>query len=266
MPILFIPIRALDIIDILIVAYLLYQVYRLIKGTAAINIFVGIFSVYLLWLIVRALNMQLLGSILGQIIGVGVIALIVLFQQEIRRFLLMIGSRYMNQRSRFSLDNLLKISMQAPPAVRIKSIARACERLSESRTGALIVIARKSSLEVYAETGDAIEGRTSSRLLEAIFLKGSPLHDGAVIITDDKVHAARCILPVSENPNIPADYGMRHRAGIGITEHTDAFVVIVSEETGGISVAESGILTHDVNPEKLMQILEREFYNTRLNS
>lgn len=251
----FIELKWLDVIDIMLVAYLMYQTYMLIKGTVAINIFIGIFSIYMLWLVVKALNMQLLSSILGQVIGVGVIALIILFQQEIRKFLLIMGSRYLSK----SLDKVLNISTDESPNVKIKQIVRACSHMSDHKVGALIVIARKSSLALYSETGDIINAETSSRLLESIFFKNSPLHDGAVIIVNDKIHAARCILPVSENPDLPARYGLRHRAALGLTEHTDALALIVSEETGETSLADSGRIEENLSREELTQYLEKEF-------
>jgi diadenylate cyclase len=254
---LFITFRVLDVIDIILVAFLLYQIYMLIRGTVAINIFIGIFVLYMIWLVVKVLNMELLSSILGQIIGVGVIALIIVFQQEIRRFLLFIGTRYLS-RNRFSLENWLFPKQQNLVApVNIKAIVKACRNMSETKTGALIVIARKSELQFYVDTGDTIDAETSSRLIENIFFKNSPLHDGALIIINDKIRAARCILPVTENLNIPARYGMRHRAAIGISEHTDALVVIVSEETGKISFCIDEMIKYGISSMELEQLLEQ---------
>ncbi len=253
----FITVRLLDVIDIVLVAYIMYRIYLLIRGTAAINIFIGIFSVYLLWLISKALNMQLLGSILGQIIGVGVIALIIVFQQEIRRFLLFIGNQYFPN-SKFSFDNVFFGSLRTSD-VKIRSIVKSCINMSNRKIGALIVIAKKSQLTMYTRTGDIINAETSSRLLETIFSKKSPMHDGAVIIIRDKIYAARCILPVSENIYLPPYLGMRHRAGVGITENTDAFAIIVSEETGSISVAREGKLNGNISSKDLMRILEEQF-------
>ena len=257
---LFITLRFLDIIDILLVAYLMYQLYMLIRGTVALNIFIAIFFFYLFWLVVKALNMELLGSILGQVIGVGMIALIIVFQVELRRFLVFVGTRYLSRT--VSLNKAFSINLQEKRNLKIKSIANACKRMSESNTGALIIITRRSALEMYAQTGEIISAITSTRLLESIFFKNSPLHDGAVIIVEDKVFAARCILPMSDNPNVPANFGMRHRAALGITEHTDAFAIIVSEETGEIAVADNGVLTNNISKEELMQTLEKEFLNT----
>ncbi|MDA3780101.1 MAG: diadenylate cyclase CdaA [Bacteroidales bacterium] len=255
--ILFISIRFLDILDILLVAFLLYSLYNLIKGTAAINIFIAIFSFYMLWHIVKALNMQLLSGILGQIIGVGVIALIIVFQQEIRRFLLILGTRYIAN-NKFSLDNLFFFQTKQVHRIKINSIVNACINMSAFKIGALIVIAQKSTLIEYAKTGDIINADTSSRLLESIFFKNSPLHDGAVIIRKDKIYSARCIMPISERLDISAKYGMRHRAALGITEKTDAIVVVVSEETGAISFVSRGNIENNIGPNRLRQLL----YNT----
>jgi diadenylate cyclase len=254
----FISIRVLDVIDVLLVAYLMYQVYMLIRGTVAMNIFIGVLSFYLLWIIVRALEMQLLGAILGQVIGVGVIALIIVFQQEIRRFLIYIGNQYFS-RNRLSLERVIPINITPQPKVRIKSIIKAVINMAKSKTGALVVIARKSELTVYAETGDSLNAETSSRLIESIFTKESPLHDGALIINGDRIVAARCVLPVSENLNLPPNYGLRHRAALGISENTDAVTIIVSEQSGKISVAESGKLFMDVGVKELMAKLDLEF-------
>jgi diadenylate cyclase len=254
----FIHIRPLDVIDVLLVAYLMYQVYMLIRGTVAMNIFIGILSFYLLWIIVRALKMQLLGSILGQIIGVGVIAMIIVFQQEIRRFLIFIGNQYFS-RNRLSLEKVIPINITPQPKVKIKSIIKAVINMAKSKTGALVVIARKSELTVYAETGDSLTAETSSRLIESIFNKESPLHDGALIINGDRIMAARCVLPVSENLNLPPNYGLRHRAALGLSENTDALTIIVSEQTGKVSIAESGKLLTDVGAKELMSKLDLDF-------
>ena len=254
----FITIRVLDIIDVLLVAYLMYQVYILIRGTVAMNIFIGILSFYLLWIIVNALQMQLIGSILGQIIAVGVIAMIIVFQQEIRRFLIFIGNQYFS-RNRLSLEKVIPINITPQPKVKIKSIIKAVINMAKSKTGALVVIARKSELTVYAETGDSLNAETSSRLIESIFNKESPLHDGALIINGDRIVAARCVLPISENLNLPPNYGMRHRAALGLSENTDALTIIVSEQTGKVSIAESGKLLTDVGAKELMSKLDLDF-------
>jgi uncharacterized protein (TIGR00159 family) len=258
---LFISIRVLDVIDIMLVALLLYQIYMLIRGTVAINIFMGIFILYLIWLVVKALNMELLSNILGQIIGVGVIALIIVFQQEIRRFLLLIGSRYFSK-SRFSLERFLMIKgKKYDSSVNIEAIVRACRNMAESNMGAIIVITQKSNLQLYAETGDIINAETSSRLIENIFFKNSPLHDGAMIIQNNLIYAVRCILPLTERTDLSANYGLRHRAAIGISETTDALVVVVSEETGKISFVNEGELIEVPNSQKLREFLEVNLIN-----
>jgi len=257
MPLLFITFRILDAVDIILVAFLMYQIYHLIKGTVAMNIFVAILAIYLLWMIVKALHMELLGTILGQFIGVGVIALIVVFQQEIRRFLLMIGTRYMTRR--FSLDNLFSWNVNAVHKVQIKPVVNACSTLAKTHTGALIVIARNSTLHSYAETGEIINANTTERMIESIFFKNNPLHDGAIIIIEDKIFAAGCILPVTEDPNVPVHLGLRHRAALGMTEHNDSLVIVISEETGEISTAINGKLTENIDAKSLTNQLVKLF-------
>ncbi len=254
----FITIRILDILDIILVAVLLYQLYRLIRGTVAINIFIGIFIVYLFWLVVKALNMELISTIFGQVIGVGVIALIIVFQQEIRRFLLILGSKYISN-ERFSFDNIFStVTLSSKPKLDINTLIKACKRMSASKTGALIVVKRRSVLSAIIESGDILNADCSSRMLESIFFKNNPLHDGAVIIEGKKIVAARCVLPTSENIYLPARYGMRHRAAIGMTERNDSLVIVVSEETGEISLANSGEIKAKLKSEDLKNLLESE--------
>jgi uncharacterized protein (TIGR00159 family) len=253
----FLHIRLLDVIDILLVALLLYQLYMLIRGTVAYNISLGIAAIYVFWWAVRALKMELLSTILGSVLGVGVIALIIVFQQEIRRFLIFIGSRYVDG-NRISFEKVLNLKFDSKSQVKIRSILKAAMQFSQEKTGALIVIKRKSNMDMYAETGDILNAETSSRLLSSIFNKTSPLHDGAVIIDNDKIKAARVILPVTEKLDLPPEYGLRHRAGLGISEVTDSLVIIVSEENGHISVAERGILQKNVPARYLKQKLEDE--------
>jgi uncharacterized protein (TIGR00159 family) len=255
---LFLHIRLLDIIDILLVAFLMYQVYLLVRGTVAINIIIAVLAIYIFWWFVRMLKMELLSSILGQVIGVGVIALIIVFQQEIRRFLILIGSRYISK-NRMRFEKLMKMDFDPRPTVKINSILKAVVRLSMTKTGALIVIRKKSTLDIYSQSGDIMEANTSSRLIISIFNKYSPLHDGAIIIDKEKIAAARVVLPVTDNPDLPPEYGLRHRAAIGISEMTDAIVIVVSEETGQISVARNGNLTRGINHDELKAQLKRDF-------
>jgi diadenylate cyclase len=254
----FIHIRLLDVIDIIMVALLFYQVYMLIRGTVAFNIFLGIAAIYIFWWAVRALKMELLSNILGSFLGVGVIALIIVFQQEIRRFLIYIGSRYIDG-NRISFEKVFNLRFDSKSPVKIRSILKAVMQFSQEKTGALIVIKRKSNMDMYAETGDILNAETSSRLFSSIFNKTSPLHDGAVIVENDKVKAARVILPVTEKLNLPPEYGLRHRAGLGISEVTDSLVIIVSEETGQISLAENGILQRNIQSKALKEKLEQDF-------
>lgn len=255
---LFIPIRLLDIIDILLVAFLMYQLYLLVRGTVAINIIIAVLVIYIFWWFVRMLKMELLSSILGQVIGVGVIALIIVFQQEIRRFLIIMGSRYIRQ-NRMRLEKLFRMDLDPRPAIKTRSILKAILNLSKTKTGALIVIRKKSTLDIYSQSGDVMNANTTSRLIISIFNKYSPLHDGAIIIDKDKIAAARVVLPVTDNPDLPPEYGLRHRAAIGISELTDAIVLVVSEETGKVSVAQNGKLLKDISHKELLTLLEKEF-------
>jgi uncharacterized protein (TIGR00159 family) len=251
-------ISVIDVIDIILVAIILFQLYKLIRGTAALSIFIGIFIIYMFWLIVKALNMELIGALMGQVIGVGVIALIVVFQQEVRRFLLVIGNRYMNRR-RFSFGKLFSsVEEETGSLIEAEEIVRAAESMASKKTGALIVIGRKSSLDIYSEGGERIDAKISAELLETIFFKNSPLHDGAVLIEDGKIFAARCPLPITDRVSLPPKYGMRHRAAIGISEHTDSLVVVVSEESGAITVADAGDMKENLTPNELRQILLKE--------
>ncbi len=247
-------IRLIDLIDIGLVALLLFQVYKLARGTVAVNIFYGVFLVYLVWLIVRALNMQLLGSILGQVIGLGLIALLIVFQQEVRRFLLVLGTRYFRN-GRFSFDHLFQLDSKGAAGWDFDAVVLACERLSKTRTGALLVIAKKSELRAFAETGCEVDAAITAELIETIFRKDSPLHDGGMILVRNRISAARCVLPVSENPQIPVGLGLRHRAAVGMSENSDSFVIVVSEETGHISYANQGELVRKVKPDELRRVL-----------
>lgn len=255
--VLFITIRFLDVLDILLVAFLLYQMYRLIKGTVAFSIFIGVFFVYVGWLLVKALNMELLGSLMGQFIGVGVLALIVVFQPEIRRFLLFIGTNYQISQS-FGLEKLFHAeNIKSAGNQQIKEIVRACDNMARSKTGALIVIPHKSELKEITRSGERINSRISSALLETIFFKNTPLHDGAVVIVGTRLVAARCILPLTERQDVNPNLGMRHRAAIGISESTDSLAIIVSEEKGTISVAVNGELLHKISLVQLTTELEK---------
>ena len=253
----FLGIRFLDIIDIILVAFLLYQIYKLIKGTIAINIFIGVFMLILTWLLVKALEMKLISSILDAIVSVGAIAVIVLFQEEIRRFLLLLGTKY-KANTWFKMEDFMASNKKSGMLnIYIKPIVEACENLASTKTGALIIITKTSELIDIVKTGELINSMISARLLENIFFKNSPMHDGAVIITDNKIKAAQCILPLSHNTDLPKDLGLRHRAGLGISQKSDARIIIISEERGEISYAQDGILTKDITPNQLEELLKK---------
>jgi diadenylate cyclase len=253
-----VPVTIFDIIDILLVAFIMFQLYRIMRGTAAVGIFIAVAFLYFFWLLVKALTMQLVSSLLGQVIGVGVIALIIVFQQEVRRFLLVIGNRYIKN-NKFSISKFLKSSDDEPHAAVIAGeIVDAVTALSDHKTGALIVIGRQSRLDVFTEGGEILRAKVTAGLLETIFFKNTPLHDGAVLIEDNLVMAARCPLPVTSQADLPAHFGMRHRAALGMSEQTDALVIVVSEETGSITIADSGEVRSSLTPNELRDILLME--------
>lgn len=257
----FLDIRIIDLFDVLIVTFLLYRLYHLLRGGVAINIFIGLLTLYALyWICVKVLHMQLLGTVLGQFISLGFIALIVVFQQEIRRFLIVLGTNNILTKTSFT-KKLLPWNWQSKGVrqLDIGAIVKACRQLSKEKTGAIIVLAKSSELKYYAGTGDNLGATLSQRLLESIFFKNSPLHDGAVIIVNNKIKAARCILPVTENVELPAHLGMRHRAAVGITEQSDALAVVVSEETGEIALAKEGQIDLKLTTEELERRLAEEF-------
>ena len=234
----FLEVSWVDFIDIALVSVLLYQVYKLIRGSIAMNIFLGILALYLVYLIVRAAEMELLATILGQFMGVGVLAMIILFQPEIRKFLLVIG------RGTEFRENIFKTIANWRHDYHddfdVNEVIEATKSLKATKTGALIVFSRDTELKFYAQTGDALDATVNKRLLLSIFNKNSPLHDGAVIIYKGRIKAARCVLPVTENDHLPAHYGLRHRAAVGMSENTDTLVLAISEETGRLILARNG--------------------------
>ena len=254
----FLDITLVDIIDIFVVALIMFQVYRLTRGTNALRIVVGILIIYLLWIVTRVLNMELLSMILGQIIGVGVIALIIVFQQEIRRFLILLGTQYTNRRVSF-MARLFRPRGRKVKVVGqewIDTVVGACADMAKTKTGALIVIARKVNLLPFIEQGERIDALISASLIKNIFFKNSPLHDGAMVIADDRIAAARCVLPSTER-EVPMEFGMRHRAALGASEMTDALVIVVSEERGTISIARKGHISRDISPAHLQVLLRK---------
>jgi len=247
----------LDVIDIILVALLLYYVYKLIKGTVAINIFVGIVIIYLIFLLVDALQMKMLTKILGGFMSVGLIALIVVFQPEIRKFLLMIGSTNIGSKSGLT-KRLNFLRTQAIHETEAETVVAACVKMGSSKTGALIVLERNNNLDFLLSTGDEMNIKVTQPILESIFFKNSPLHDGAIIIANNVIKATRVILPVNNEKNIPERFGLRHRAAIGITEKTDALAVVVSEETGQISYIKNGEFIMYKNSEELVEKIKED--------
>lgn len=247
-----------DIIDIILVAFLAYQIYKAVRGTNVLRIFWALIIIYVLWQLSTLLGMRLTATILGQFISIGLILLIIVFQPEIRRFLLLVGTKTSlegdNIMKRFKFwkkhVNDQKSSLDLEPYI------QACMHMSQSKTGALIVFIRQNEVNEIVNTGERIDAIVSSALLETLFFKNSPLHDGAVLVKGNQVVAARCILPVSSNLDIDPNLGLRHRSAIGVTEQLDVISVIVSEETGAISYAVGGEIHHDVTPVQLRHYLE----------
>lgn len=253
-----INLRILDVLDIVLVAMLLYYIYKLVKGTAAINIFIGIVMIYLVWKLTQFLAMEMLSSVLGEFIGVGMFALIVVFQQEIRKFLLLIGSTNFGRRHSFLRQ--LKFIRDRPEdsLTDVASIIKACIKMGKTFTGALIVIKRNTSLDFVKTTGDVQDILIKTPIIQSIFYKNSLLHDGAMIIEDNRIVATRAILPVSNDRDIPLRFGLRHRAAVGITEKTDALVLIVSEETGKLSYIKNGEFVIFETTEELISKIKKD--------
>ncbi|HLS96458.1 uncharacterized protein (TIGR00159 family) [Sphingobacterium allocomposti] len=251
--------RLLDIIDIFLVAIIIYYIYSLIKGTIAVNILIGVGLFYGIYLVVKQMEMRLLTEIFGGFISVGSIALIVVFQQEIRRFLIHIGKNISLRRKKFLWSFLgTKKTSQVDHGEQLKPIIDACRSMSKSRTGALLVFARYFDEEYYQSSGEYIDAPVSKRLLESIFFKNSPLHDGAVVIVDFRIMTASSVLPISDSEDLPPQFGLRHRAAIGVTEVSEAIAVIISEETGEISLAKDGNINMNLSAEELDKILREE--------
>lgn len=246
-----------DFVDILSVAFLLYYTYKLMKDSGSLNLFTGILIFVLIWLVVsQVLEMKLLGTIFDKLVSVGVLAIIILFQEEIRRFLLTLGShKHLKGLIQFLSGNRKEQQMVRED---IMPIVMACISMSKQKVGALIVLERSMPLDEIVRTGDTINADINQRLIENIFFKNSPLHDGAMVISKKRIKAAGCILPVSHNLDIPKDLGLRHRAAMGMSQASDAMVIIVSEETGGISVAHKGHFYLRLSAEELESMLTKE--------
>lgn len=255
----FIDFSFLDVLDIILVAVLLYYIYKLLKGTVAINIVIGIALIFFIWKITQALHMEMFSGILEYLLSGGVIALIIVFQQEIRKFLLMIGTTNFSTKKNF-LTQLKFLQSEINTETDVETIVATLKRLAKSKTGVLLVIEQTNKLDFLVNSGDKMNALVNGAIIESIFYKNSPLHDGATIIRDNYVIATRVILPVSNNTKIPSRFGLRHRAAIGVTEKTDAVCLLVSEETGELSYIKDGefMLFKDTNEliEKLQQHLK----------
>ncbi|MEO9894537.1 diadenylate cyclase [Aurantibacter sp.] len=255
----FIDFKITDFIDIILVAILLYYIYKLVRGSVAINIFIGIVIVWGFWKLTELLGMQMISSLVGQFMQVGLIALIIVFQQEIRKFLLMIGStNFSNKRNFVKHFKFFRPEEGLVSNLNLTGLLNACERMSESRTGALLVIERANSLEFVKTSGDQMNIEVTQPIIESIFYKNSPLHDGAAIIEDNYIVATRVVLPVGNDRKIPLKYGLRHRAALSITEKTDAIALVVSEETGKISYVKNGEFVNYKDMTNLMEIIKED--------
>ncbi|MCK7555143.1 diadenylate cyclase [Chitinophaga sedimenti] len=245
--------RWLHILDLLIVIFLIVQLYRLLKGSLAFNIFLGLLCIYAAYFLVRALKMPILTTVLQNFINVGLIAIIIIFQPEIRKFLLVLGKKTPLSKDSFLTKLFLpdKFKSYKEEEHIINEIITAVGHMAASQTGALIVLATTYRVKFDTASSIPIDGNVSAKLIESIFEKNAPLHDGALIIVGNKILAAKVILPLSENPNLPTRIGMRHRSAVGITEHSDNLAICVSEERGTISYAEDGVLRQDVSLEEL---------------
>ncbi|MBN09483.1 MAG: TIGR00159 family protein [Flavobacteriaceae bacterium] len=254
----FLNISLIDLVDIVLVAILLFSLYRLVKGTVAINIFLGIVIIYMIWKLTDILNMDVLSNILGNFISVGFFALIVVFQQEIRKFLLLVGSSNFTSRK-----NVLKYfnflyQKEKTNEIDVKLIIDSCNKMAQEKTGAIIILERNTNLDFVKNTGDITNIQLSPQILETIFFKNGPLHDGGIIIKNNYVTATRVVLPVSENNNSSKRYGLRHRAGIGISEKTDAIAIVISEQTGKISYFKDGDSVKFESSSELNKIISED--------
>lgn len=246
-----------DILDIFLLGLIIFFAFKWLRGSSAMSIFVAIVSLYLIRVLVSAFNMRLMTAIMETVLDVGVIALIIIFQPEIRKFLISLGNRYMNSaKGREIVNRILgKGGVSMADSETVNDITEACRRMSEDKTGALIVLAHRTPLDDIIGTGDKIDAAVHRRLIMNLFFKNSPLHDGAMVISGNRIVAARCTLPITERTDIPANYGMRHKAAIGITEVSDADVIVVSEETGKISFIKGGEVTSIQNINELKLLL-----------
>jgi uncharacterized protein (TIGR00159 family) len=256
----FIKITWVDVVDVVLVAILIYYIYSLIRNTLAVNLVLGMIIIVLVYYTVKGLHMELLEAIIDKFMNVGILVLVIVFQPEIRRFLLHIGKSTFLQRNKAWWGYLFgSKNIERDNLLRIKPIIDACKSMKKSRTGALMVFVKYYDDEFFTNSCEAIDSKISKRLLESIFQKHSPLHDGAVVISENKIKSASCILPLTDNNKLPAQFGLRHRAGIGVSEATDAVAVIISEETGEIAYAKQGRVRMNVSFGELEKLLNKDF-------
>ena len=246
-----------DLLDIFLMALVIYVIFRWIRGSSAMSIFLVVVSLYVVRVVASALGMKMITTMMETVLDVGLLALVVLFQPEIRRFLITLGNRYKG--NRFIAGLLSRGSGKKLSSETVNEVSEAIRSMSESRIGALIVIPNEIPLYDIMATGDKVDARVSRRLIMNIFFKNSPLHDGAMIIEGGRIAAARCTLPITEKMDLPASYGMRHKAAIGVSEQTDADVLVVSEETGAVSYVRSGVVKPIANINELKLILDESF-------
>ena len=252
----FLPISIWDIFDILIVAYLIYFIYKTLKGSVAFNIFIGVATLLAVYQVLRLLKMEMVSSILNGVASLGIIGIIVIFQPEIRRFLLHLGNTALHSRSNFIGRWLAKnFDFTDHKQTDLQQIKAALLQMSREKTGALIVFSNNPDLSSISDNGTPLDAIISQNLLLSIFNKYSPLHDGAVVIGQGRIMAAGCVLPISDSTALPSTAGLRHRAGLGITEKTNASTFIVSEETGAISFAEKGKIQFSLTESQINEIL-----------
>ena len=254
----FLEFKITDVIDIIFVAILLYYIYKLVRGSVAINIFIGIVIIWAFWKLTELLDMEMISTLVGGFMQVGLIALIIVFQQEIRKFLLMVGSTNFATKRNFLKHFKFLKTESIGTNINVDAIIAACEKMSISKTGAIIVIERSNSLDFVKSSGDQMYIEVNQPIIESIFYKNSTLHDGAAIIVNNYIVATRAILPVSNERNIPLRFGLRHRAAVGISEKTDALVLVVSEETGNISYIRNGEFVDYEGPKELTSILKED--------
>lgn len=254
----FLEFKVTDIVDIVLVAILLYYIYKLVRGTVAINIFIGIVIVWALWKLTELLEMKMISSVVGGFMNIGLIALIIVFQQEVRKFLLLIGSTNFASKRKFIKNFKFLRQEGLPTDTDVDALIGACKNMGVSKTGAILVIERTNNLDFVKSSGDKMNIEITQPIIESIFYKNSPLHDGAAIIQGNYITATRVILPVSNERNIPLRFGLRHRAAVGITEKTDCVCLVVSEETGLISYIKGGEFILFKSLEDLAELIKKD--------